>query len=107
MKHTQFIIEDFFIKSVVSDIKLETEEQKHKFEKALYKNDNDPRFEDNANIFQKYLEDNVYLTEQKLYIKNKWFIKEFEYIEVNIEQIDTDGDTNYINITIIFHYTGK
>ena len=107
MKHTQFIIEDFYIKSVVSDIKLETEEQKQKFEKALYKNDNDPRFEDKANIFQKYLEDNVYLTEQKLYIKNKWFIKEFEYIEVNIEQIDTDGDTNYIDISIIFHYTGE
>ena len=67
----------------------------------------DRNFEDEANIFQEYLEDNVYLTEQKLYIKNKWFIKEFEYIEVNIEQIDTDGDTNYIDISIIFHYTGE
>ena len=107
MKHKQFIIEDFFIKSVVSDIELDTVEQKQKFEKALYKNDMDRNFEDEANIFQEYLEDNVYLTEQKLYIKNKWFIKEFEYIEVNIEQIDTDGDTNYIDISIIFHYTGE
>ena len=107
MKHKQFIIEDFFIKSVVSDIELDTVEKKQKFEKALYKNDMDRNFEDEANIFQEYLEDNVYLTEQKLYIKNKWFIKEFEYIEVNIEQIDTDGDTNYIDISIIFHYTGE
>ena len=107
MKHKQFIIEDIFIKSVVSDIELDTVEKKQKFEKALYKNDMDRNFEDEANIFQEYLEDNVYLTEQKLYIKNKWFIKEFEYIEVNIEQIDTDGDTNYIDISIIFHYTGE
>ena len=107
MKHKQFIIKDFFIKSVVSDIELDTVEQKQKFENALYKNDMDPEFEDKASIFQEYLEDNVYLTEQKFYIKNKWFIKEFEYIEVNIEQIDTDGDTNYIDISVIFHYTGE
>lgn len=107
MKHKQFIIEDFFIKSVVSDIELDTVEQKQKWENALYKNDMDPEFEDKASIFQEYLENNIYLTEQKLYIKNKWFIKEFEYIEVNIEQIDTDGDINYIDISVIFHYTGK
>ena len=107
MKHKQFIIEDFFIKTVVSDIELDTVEQKQKFENALYKNDMDLEFEDKASIFQEYLEDNVYLTEQKLYIKNKWFIEEFEYIEVNIEKIDTDGDTNYIDISVIFHYTGE
>lgn len=107
MKHKQFIIEDLSIKSVVSDIELDTVEQKQKWEKALYKNDMDQEFEDKANIFQEYLEDNVYLTEQKFYIKNKWFIKEFEYIEVNIEHIDTDGDTNYIDISVIFHYTGE
>lgn len=107
MKHKQFIIEDLFIKSVVSDIELDTVEQKQKWENVLYKNDMDPKFEDKASKFQEYLEDNVYLTEQKFYIKNKWFIKEFEYIEVNIEQIDTDGDTNYIDISVTFHYTGE
>lgn len=107
MKHQQFIIEDLFIKSVVSDIELDTVEQKQKWENVLYKNDMDPKFEDNVSKFQEYLEDNVYLIEQKFYIKNKWFIKEFEYIEVNIEHIDTDGDTNYIDISVTFHYTGE